>query len=304
MHDVGKISVADAILEKLGPLTEEEWALIKRHPEVGARMIEPIESLSGALPVIRHHHERSDGSGYPDGLEGDEIPLGARIVAAVDAYDVMLWGRPYRTNRNRPDERYGPRIRPQKLLRSWHVRRGVSSMCGWSRRWSGRWAIQSHRRVTRRELISFLLKGRQSVKAGQTHGTGSWSSRWRGQAFSLSKHRSRLVGSGLCGLSRRHELRLGGVLQSSHDPHRLSQPVLILTHHTGPFRGSAVVPTDLIYLRRAPKRCLICIYGHRSSFIHLSVWNFTFHALHGSNLPHSGKALGRRGGAARDLEKG
>src|SRR5215216_4831098 len=102
LHDVGKIGVADAILEKLGPLTEEEWALIKRHPEVGARMIEPLESLSGALPVIRHHHERPDGSGYPDRLEGDEIPLAARIVAAVDAYDVMLRGRPYRTNRYRP----------------------------------------------------------------------------------------------------------------------------------------------------------------------------------------------------------
>src|SRR5215211_2550063 len=60
------------------PLTAEEWKVIKRHPEVGARMIEPLESLSGAVPVIRHHHERPDGSGYPDGLEGEEIPLGAR----------------------------------------------------------------------------------------------------------------------------------------------------------------------------------------------------------------------------------
>jgi HD-GYP domain-containing protein (c-di-GMP phosphodiesterase class II) len=95
LHDLGKLGVADAILEKLGPLTEEEWKVIKRHPEVGARMIEPLESLSGALPVIRHHHERPDGRGYPDGLEGEEIPLAARIVAVVDAYDVMLRGRPY-----------------------------------------------------------------------------------------------------------------------------------------------------------------------------------------------------------------
>ena len=65
-------------------------------------MIEPLESLSGALPVIRHHHERPNGTGYPDGLEGEEIPLGARIVAAVDAYDVMLRGRPYQPNRYRP----------------------------------------------------------------------------------------------------------------------------------------------------------------------------------------------------------
>jgi putative nucleotidyltransferase with HDIG domain len=101
LHDLGKLIVADAILEKFGALTEEEWKVVKRHPEVGARMIEPLEFLSGALPVIRHHHERPDGTGYPDGLEGDEIPLAARIVAAVDAYDVMLRGRPYRPNRYR-----------------------------------------------------------------------------------------------------------------------------------------------------------------------------------------------------------
>jgi putative nucleotidyltransferase with HDIG domain len=109
LHDVGKLSVADEILEKLGPLTEEEWKVVKRHPEVGARMIEPLEFLSGALPVIRHHHERPDGSGYPDGLQGDEIPLGARIVAVVDAYDVMI-RRPFRP------ERYGSRLSPAKAL--------------------------------------------------------------------------------------------------------------------------------------------------------------------------------------------
>src|SRR5215212_7948792 len=100
LHDlgklVGKLGVADAILEKPSTLTEEEWVVVKRHSEIGAQMIEPLESLSGAVLVVRHHHERPDGSGYPDGLEGDEIPLAARIVAAVDAYDVMLRGRPYR----------------------------------------------------------------------------------------------------------------------------------------------------------------------------------------------------------------
>jgi HD-GYP domain-containing protein (c-di-GMP phosphodiesterase class II) len=110
LHDLGKIGVADAILEKLGPPTEEEWAVIKRHPEVGARMIEPLEPLSGAIPVIRHHHERPDGSGYPDGLEGDEIPLNARIVAVVDAYDVMI-RRPYRPGR------YGSKKSPAEALK-------------------------------------------------------------------------------------------------------------------------------------------------------------------------------------------
>jgi len=110
LHDLGKLAVSDAILEKLGPLTEEEWKVVKRHPEVGARMIEPLESLRKAVPVIRHHHERPDGDGYPDGLEGDEIPLGARIVAVVDAYDVML-RRPYRP------ERYGSKSSPAEALK-------------------------------------------------------------------------------------------------------------------------------------------------------------------------------------------
>ena len=96
LHDLGKIGVADAVLGKPGPLTEEEWAVVKRHPEIGAKMIEPLEVLSRAAPVVRHHHERPDGTGYPNGLQGDEIPLAARIVAAMDAYDVMIRGRPYR----------------------------------------------------------------------------------------------------------------------------------------------------------------------------------------------------------------
>ena len=109
LHDLGKLGVADEILGKPGTLTEEEWAAVKRHPQIGARMIEPIEPFFGAVPVVRHHHERPDGSGYPDGLEGDEIPLAARIVAVVDAYDVML-RRPYRP------ERYGSKRSPAEAL--------------------------------------------------------------------------------------------------------------------------------------------------------------------------------------------
>ncbi len=96
LHDIGKLGVADAILDKPGSLTEEEWAAAKSHADVGARMIEPLEVLSGVVPIVRHHHETYNGDGYPDGLEGEEIPLAARIVAAVDAYDVMMRGRPYR----------------------------------------------------------------------------------------------------------------------------------------------------------------------------------------------------------------
>ena len=109
LHDLGKLAVSDAILEKLGPLTEEEWKVVKRHPEVGARMIEPLESLRKAVPVIRHHHERPDGDGYPDGLEGDDIPLGARIVTVVDAYDVMI-------RRSFRPERYGSKRSPAEAL--------------------------------------------------------------------------------------------------------------------------------------------------------------------------------------------
>ena len=96
LHDLGKLGVADAILKMPDPLTEVEWAAIKRHPEIGAQMIEPIEPLSGAVPVVKHHHERPDGTGYPDRLEGEQIPLAARIVAVADAYDVMLRGRRFR----------------------------------------------------------------------------------------------------------------------------------------------------------------------------------------------------------------
>ena len=96
LHDVGKIGIADAILQKPGPLTIAEWELMKNHPLIGERMLSDIDFLAPALPVIRHHHERCDGLGYPDGLEGEDIPLGARIVAVCDAFDAMTSDRPYR----------------------------------------------------------------------------------------------------------------------------------------------------------------------------------------------------------------
>lgn len=95
LHDIGKIGIPDAILLKPGPLTAEEWAVMKRHPEIGKRLIENIPFLSGAVPVVYCHHERWDGSGYPRGLTGAEIPLGARIFAVVDAFDAMTVDRPY-----------------------------------------------------------------------------------------------------------------------------------------------------------------------------------------------------------------
>ena len=100
LHDLGKLGVPEAVLEKVGPLTQQDWELIKRHPDIGARMIEQIWCLRRVAQMIRHHHERYDGSGYPDGLEGEEIPLTARIVAATDAYDVMVRGRPFGESRS------------------------------------------------------------------------------------------------------------------------------------------------------------------------------------------------------------
>lgn len=96
LHDIGKISVPDTVLDKPGPLTTEEYELIKRHPVDGARMVEPLESVRDLIPLIRWHHERLNGSGYPDGLEGDEIPLLVRIVSIADVYDALRSDRPYR----------------------------------------------------------------------------------------------------------------------------------------------------------------------------------------------------------------
>jgi response regulator RpfG family c-di-GMP phosphodiesterase len=95
LHDIGKIGIPDAILLKPGPLTPDEWKVMRRHPEIGRRLIENIPFLREAVPIIFHHHERWDGSGYPLGLKGEAIPLGARIFAVVDAFDAMTFDRPY-----------------------------------------------------------------------------------------------------------------------------------------------------------------------------------------------------------------
>jgi diguanylate cyclase (GGDEF)-like protein len=95
LHDVGKIGVPDRILQKPGRLTEEEYRLITRHPALGAEIVSPVGKMAPVLSVVRHHHERFDGKGYPDGLRGEEIPLLARIVSVADAFDSMVRERPY-----------------------------------------------------------------------------------------------------------------------------------------------------------------------------------------------------------------
>jgi diguanylate cyclase (GGDEF)-like protein len=96
LHDVGKLAVPDAVLNKPGKLTAEEWGLMKLHPEQGAAILSAVPFLGTALEVVRHHHERWDGSGYPDGLQGEEIPLWARLFAVVDTVDAITSDRPYR----------------------------------------------------------------------------------------------------------------------------------------------------------------------------------------------------------------
>jgi putative nucleotidyltransferase with HDIG domain len=96
LHDVGKVAVPDAILFKPEPLTDEEYALIARHPVVGAEILRDVTFLGEAKLVVRHHHERWDGAGYPDGLHGDDIPLAARVFAVADTLDALTTDRPYR----------------------------------------------------------------------------------------------------------------------------------------------------------------------------------------------------------------
>jgi hypothetical protein len=96
LHDVGKIGIPDAILLKPAPLTDEEWVVMRAHPAIGERMLGNIDFINPALPIIRHHHERWDGRGYPDGLVAESIPVGARIVAVCDSLDAMTSDRPYR----------------------------------------------------------------------------------------------------------------------------------------------------------------------------------------------------------------
>ncbi|MCG8633060.1 MAG: HD domain-containing protein [Desulfobacterales bacterium] len=101
LHDIGKIGIPDDILKKKEPLTDLDWKFIRRHPDIGADILKPVEALadSGIVDLVRHHHERFDGQGYPCRLKGETIPLGARIIALADALSAILQNRPYRPAR-------------------------------------------------------------------------------------------------------------------------------------------------------------------------------------------------------------
>ncbi|MBI2818751.1 MAG: response regulator [Acidobacteria bacterium] len=96
VHDIGKVAVPDSILLKRGPLTAEEWRIMREHPAVGERICAPLKSFRLVLPIIRSHHEKFDGSGYPDGLRGEAIPITARVMQLADVYDALTTERPYK----------------------------------------------------------------------------------------------------------------------------------------------------------------------------------------------------------------
>ncbi|MEC7583666.1 MAG: HD domain-containing phosphohydrolase, partial [Planctomycetota bacterium] len=97
LHDIGKVGIPDAVLQKPGKLNSEEWQLMKQHPVIGAELLAPLRTMQRVVPIVRHHHERWDGQGYPDGLAGEEIPLLARVFQLLDAFDALTSERPYKS---------------------------------------------------------------------------------------------------------------------------------------------------------------------------------------------------------------
>jgi diguanylate cyclase (GGDEF)-like protein/putative nucleotidyltransferase with HDIG domain len=100
LHDIGKVAIPDEILNKRGPLTDEEWERMREHPAIGERILRVLPGMAAVARIVRHEHERWDGTGYPDGLEGEQIPLGSRIIFAADTYHAITSDRPYRAARS------------------------------------------------------------------------------------------------------------------------------------------------------------------------------------------------------------
>jgi HD-GYP domain-containing protein (c-di-GMP phosphodiesterase class II) len=98
LHDIGKIGISDSLLQKAGRLTDEEFEIVKLHPEIGRRILEGVQGFAGFLPAVELHHENWDGSGYPKGQSGEETPIDARIIHVADAYDAMTTDRSYRAS--------------------------------------------------------------------------------------------------------------------------------------------------------------------------------------------------------------
>ncbi len=100
LHDIGKVAISRKILNKLGKLTEDEFAVMKQHSTIAIRILEKVDGLQNAVPLIKHHHERFDGKGYPDGLSGEQIPIGSRVIAIAEAFDILTSDVPWRDAMN------------------------------------------------------------------------------------------------------------------------------------------------------------------------------------------------------------
>jgi putative two-component system response regulator len=127
LHDIGKIAIPDAVLSKPGPLTDEERELMKQHTTVGDHLCGTLRALARVRPIIRHHHERLDGSGYPDALRGDAIPLLAQIIGVVDVFDALTTARPYKPAVNVDEAIHELR---QDVARGWRDARLVEALAG------------------------------------------------------------------------------------------------------------------------------------------------------------------------------
>ena len=116
VHDVGKIAVPDSILLKPTRLTDDEWLVMRQHPLTGEEICRPIKSFRLVLPIIRHHHEKQDGTGYPDGLRGDQVPMTARVLQVVDVFDALTTERPYKAAKATPE---AMAILREEVARGW-----------------------------------------------------------------------------------------------------------------------------------------------------------------------------------------
>ncbi len=149
LHDIGKVAIPDSILLKPGHLNIEEMEIVRRHPVTGEKICAPLKSLRGMLPVIRHHHERMDGSGYPDGLSGEQIPVKARILQIADIYDALTTNRPYRAALSSAQ---ALQILDQEATRGWLDASLARTFCG-MRGW------EAPSRLNRRSMLASYYGG-------------------------------------------------------------------------------------------------------------------------------------------------